>query len=78
MKVKINEQNEKKEQVTYPCLMESDAGTVIIALGVSHRGIRGVVLKDQEPLKKDIGYYSETYNVLSFKPFKGTITLSND
>jgi len=77
MKTKVNE-NKNEKEIEFPCLMVTDSGTIILAIGIDKNGIDGFVLKDNVPLKRAIGYHSETWNLNTLNPFKGSITLSND
>ena len=75
MKVEVNESKTEKK-IEFPCLMiHEKTGNVIIATGKTSCNYIGVMVNQDE--LHGIGRYSETW-VDTFKPFKGSITLSND
>jgi hypothetical protein len=78
MKVEINK-NKTEKEIEFPCLMKSDDDVVLFAIGKGDRGYDGCIIK---PYKKEspvsgvmkFNYWDEKV----FKPFKGSVTLSND
>ena len=72
MKVEVNENKVEQEQ-KFPCLMKSDYGSIILAFEIKPNGhIRGCYLNNYDPT------YPDEFRLSAFKPFNGTITLSND
>jgi hypothetical protein len=65
---------EKKEKEEYPKLMVSSIGRIV--LFTSYK--KGVLVDPNEVLTDDIGCYSNCWAMDDFKPFNGTVTLSND
>lgn len=73
MKVEVNNQEEKQEEIKYPYLGIADDGDIVLFIGEN----TGPLLRS----KTDFGticMYSNLWNMKNFKPFKGSITLSND
>jgi hypothetical protein len=64
--------NEKETPVKYPMLMKADSGTIVLMKEVAC----GVVVAN--PVLIPIGQYVTTWPMENFKPFTGSITLSND
>jgi hypothetical protein len=71
MKVEINEK-ETQGEVKYPCLMKSEKGLIVLFNAPEC----GIVLKGNDVHER--GHYSSNWNMDSFEPFNGTITLSNE
>jgi len=70
MKIKINNK-EQNTEIKFPCLMISkDNGIVLMT-----EPEKGTVLNN---FPNPIGYYSEEWYMPNFKPFNGSITLSNE
>jgi len=76
MNVEVNK-NKDEKNIEFPCLMVTDSGTIILAIGIYKDGIEGFVLKDSMPLERGIGYHCKTWSLNTINPFKGSITLSN-
>ena len=78
MKSIINKEEEKKEEIKYPCLMEyktSSANYVVLFSGRNE----GTVIWNINPSHEyGVGDFSSQFIGSKFTPFKGTITLSND
>ncbi len=79
-KEQISKQEDKEWK--YPCLVIADNGQVVLALK-DNMGINGlffgVQIRNGLPngdLK--IGWFENRFNKSCFKPFTGTVTLSND
>ena len=68
--VKVDE-NEKDTEIEYPCLMISKINQTII-LFTDYRD--GTVVR--EGIGESVGYHSSSWVMGGFKPFKGSITLS--
>ncbi len=70
MKVEVNKKKTEKE-LEFPCLMidESDGHIVFF----KSEGV-GVSITNRDSM----AFYNETWFMDTFKPFKGSITLSND
>lgn len=73
MKVEVKE-NETEKELKFPCLMVRDSEDKYIVL-FSKCGCGTVISKSNN---HEIGDYYHTWLMSSFKPFNGTITLSND
>jgi hypothetical protein len=71
MKIEITEPSDK-EEVKFPCLMISKNGRIVLF----HAYEKGIALNDWA--SSNIGDYSESWFMPTFKPFKGKVTLSND
>lgn len=69
MKVEVKEKDENPE---YPKIMDGGRGVLVLF----DKQKSGVVLRGDGEYK--IGYYSCMWEMKEFKPFNGTITLSND
>jgi len=75
MKVEINEKKTQGE-VKYPCLMKynnTDIGHIILFINRTE----GVVIEAKRSGWL-VGDYATDLSISQFKPFNGTITLSND
>lgn len=76
MKVTINEKQTEGE-VKYPCLMEcveiKDKEFVVLMIGYEC----GVVI-DSGKSDYNMGHHSGRWDMSTFAPFKGSITLEND
>jgi hypothetical protein len=73
MKVEINNKEENNE-IKFPCLMISDnQKSVIIATEQCGDRLHGFALKNNQGL-----HFSKDWAKSVFKPFNGSITLSND
>jgi hypothetical protein len=74
MKVEINNK-EQNTEIKFPCLMESEDGkTVIVATSYKdEENIEGFALKNPHSIHHSIYWHKKV-----FKPFNGSITLSND
>jgi len=71
MKVEVNEKA-KREEDEYPCLMIEYSGMIVLFSGYSI----GTVLNETHGWKP--GEFSDGWDMDCFKPFHGTITLSNE
>jgi hypothetical protein len=70
MKIEVNNK-EQNTEIEFPCLMESKSGKVYLILTLTEGGTyKGTCLNN--------GNYSSYWGIDGFKPFNGTITLSND
>jgi hypothetical protein len=74
MKVEVNESKSEKD-IEFPCLMKFEE-TIILATEYGCQGIEGFCLKKGKSFK-EVGDFHDSWTI-DFKPFKGTITLSND
>ena len=72
MKIEIKEA-EQKEEIEYPIVMESTDSDLTIFFTVPNKGF---VLIEGDNCK--LGDYSEGWAMDEFKPFKGTITITQD
>ena len=72
MKIEIEIEEEVESEIVYPCLMKTDYGAIVLF----HKYKNGVVLKAR--VNNFVGYYSDNWDMPTFSPFKGKITLSND
>lgn len=78
MKVQINDQKKEEEELKFPCLMISshvDNKYSIILLANGMAGDSDIYMCG---MNLRTGEYSSTWIAHSFKPFNGSITLSND
>ena len=68
--------SEKKEKAkpSYPCLMKSEYGTVVL---FSDEGV-GTVVGDSENSPFELGTYYNDFNMDIFEYYNGEITLKND
>jgi hypothetical protein len=71
MKIEVNNK-EQNTEIEFPCLMISDDSECIVLM---HKEEIGIALKHEN---QEIGYFSNNWDMSEFKPFKGTITLSNE
>jgi len=71
MKVEVNEKA-KTVEIVYPCLMISDQGKIVLFI----RNGEGTALNDARWTY--IGEFNKGWDMDNFKPFHGTITLSNE
>jgi ribosome-associated toxin RatA of RatAB toxin-antitoxin module len=71
MKLEVNNK-EQNAEIKYPCLMISDNYECIVLMQKEETGI---ALKHEN---QEMGYFSNMWDMSEFKPFNGTITLSND
>lgn len=76
MKSIINKEEEKKEEIKYPCLMRflSDDINLLVLMYAFEKGI---VLHDSSNSWL-MGQNHEQFDMLRFAPFTGRITLFND
>jgi hypothetical protein len=75
MKVEVKE-NETKKELGFPCLMKSEE-TGLLVLFYAYR--KGVVLSlGEKETSWKVGELNNEFYMANFKPFKGSITLSND
>jgi hypothetical protein len=74
MKVEVKE-NETEKELQFPCLMIHENGMIIIATEKRKNGYNGSVLINVNTTV-NVGEHG-VFNQM-FKPFKGSITLSND
>ena len=74
MKVEINNK-EQNNEIKFPCLMEAEGDyTIILATSEIEGGyLCGVCLKGTFE-----GQFADDWLKIYFKPFNGSITLSND
>lgn len=78
MRVEVKE-NTNKIKSDFPKLMISNNGTIILAEYDDGINLWGIFLQGNvEPPAYNIGYYSRNWNKDIFKPFHGTITLTED
>lgn len=70
MKVNIKD-NSTSTEIKYPRLMVSDKGTIVLFTGNDV----GTILKSDD---YETGHYANDWAEQLFKPFTGTIELSND
>ena len=68
--------NDLKGEIEYPCLMTADRCSRAIVVLFTKKDSGTVVYSEGE--EQPIGYYSIAWDMPSFKPFKGTIQLTND
>ena len=78
MKVEIKNKKEEAKEINFPVLMEgTESGCVVLFNG----GCEGIVISEGTN-NKPVGYYSENWiecsNTDYWKPFTGTIELSNE
>ena len=68
--------NDLKGEIKYPCLMTAhrNYGEVVVLF---HNECCGTVVYSERVLQP-IGFYTEAWGMSSFKPFDGTIELSNN
>jgi len=72
MKVEVNKV-EKSDGIEFPLLMISSDGSIILAFEFNENGnINGAYLNDSDSC------FQDEFVLEAFKPFNGTITLSND
>jgi len=71
MKVEVNVK-EMNDKMDYPCLMISDFGKIVFFT----KECTGTVVNNTDFCR--IGDFSDGWNMRVFKPFHGTITLSNE
>ena len=71
--MKIEVKKEEKKEFDFPCLMEDKEGLGYLILMIEKS--KGFALK--HPAEK-VGYFSEVWDMFAFKPFNGTIKLSNE
>ena len=70
MKIEINNK-EQNTEIKFPCLMVSKNGNIVIMT----KQKEGFAVKHNS---EKIGYYSTDWDMSVFKPFTGSITLSNE
>lgn len=63
---------DEKQIITYPCLMNSKDGDIVLFLSST----RGVVINNRGNFP--LGHTSELWASHHFSPFHGTVTLEND
>lgn len=73
MRVEVKENNHQK----YPCLMENEHA-IIFVTGKGAEGYDGVKVFNKNGCRLAGDIQKENWFDDSFKPFNGTITLSND
>lgn len=73
MKVEVKE-NEKQNDIIYPCLMKGDLTEAVVLF--SERG-KGIYLESGTSYCP-AGLFYSYFNMAHFKPFTGSITLSNE
>lgn len=68
--------NKEEKEIKYPCLMatHSDLGMMVVLFDDECSGT--VVYSERKV--QPIGYYSEYWSTAAFKPFYGTVQLTND
>jgi hypothetical protein len=77
MKITVEGNVEKEDELKFPCLMKyKDIKTIIIASGRTERGFKGVIVGSSNPHL--IGKFSEGWSTYGLVPFNGKITLQND
>ena len=73
MKIEIDNKEKKEKEIIYPCLMISDSGRIVFFT----EPMKGVLLEDPSGVHKRYST-DEEWGMFHFKPFNGTIKLSND
>jgi hypothetical protein len=76
MKVEVKVFEENQEEIKFPCLMISNQTGNIVLFSCDKKGV--VLLRGENPTLWKIGDYGNDFAMENFKPFKGSITLSND
>lgn len=72
MAIKVETQEIGNAVVTYPKLMKTHSGQVVLF----HRNKTGMVVKSTG--NNAIGHFSENWDMNSFTDYTGSITLTND
>lgn len=75
MKIEVKE-TKKEGEIKYPCLMISSFDHVTVLFIEENIGMK--ICEDIPRSFRNLGYFSTGWNMENFKPFHGTITLSND
>lgn len=79
MKVTVNEtQSNEVDWSKNPQLVVDESGGIVLVLKSGDSRFTGVVVKHADGYPDNIGYFSELFTKSHFKPFHGSITLSND
>lgn len=86
MKIEINNPKSQKEELKFPCLMymkliESNDIQIVLATEYGENGnyhFKGTKISKSKDDTYPLGDYSTEWITNDFKPFEGSITLSND
>ena len=73
MKSEIIQEQPEDTAIEYPCLMQWKCGDLLV-LFTSYT--KGTVVFEDAGYK--VGYYTNDWQYMNFKPFKGKLVLSND
>jgi len=74
MKVEVINKVDYKEEKTFPKLMATEKGKVVLF----YEHAKGVLLAQDANKKQPVGHYSSSWYMGAFADFEGSITLSND
>lgn len=74
MKSKVKNNN-TIDCIEYPCLM---ASSVLVVLATSARSAMVVAILKEEDAWRKVGDYDSNFSLTAFKPFYGTVELSNN
>lgn len=77
MAVKVEVSGYQDDDIKYPCLMISNDGDTIV-LFTDPRVGTCVSNKSKSEFATNVGMHDSTWITSLFKPFKGSITLSNE
>ena len=77
MKVELIQEEEIKNEINYPCLMEYESDGcfdpfIVLFIGES----KGLVIGDSQDFKN--GEYYENWRMSCFMPYNGKVVLEND
>lgn len=72
--MKSEKKEKEKAKPSYPCLMKSRNGTVVL---FSDEGV-GTVVDNSENSPHELGAYYKDFNMDIFEYYNGEITLKND
>ena len=75
MKIIVKDKDDDKK-IKYPYIGIGENGLIVL-FKACQRGVALVVPSNLFNIYK-VGYYSERWEMSKFKPFEGSITLSND
>lgn len=79
MKVTVNEaQSNEVDWSKNPQLVVDESGGIVFVLKSDDSRFTGVVVKHANGFPDNTGEFSELFTKKHFKPFHGSITLSND
>jgi hypothetical protein len=68
-------QHVKESALTFPCLMITGDPDIVVLFREKKRG---VIVHAEKGAGYKVGYVSTSWDMPSFKPFTGSITLSNE